>query len=36
MPFPDYEEFIGCLNDERAKYLIVGAQALTYHARPRH
>jgi len=35
MPFPDYEEFIACLNDHRVKYLIVGAHALAYHARPR-
>jgi predicted nucleotidyltransferase len=35
MPFPDYEEFIGSLNEHRVRYLIVGAQALAYHARPR-
>jgi hypothetical protein len=35
MPFPDYVEFIGCLNAHHVKYLIVGAQALAYHARPR-
>ena len=35
MPFRDYEEFIACLNDHRVKYLIVGAHALAYHARPR-
>lgn len=35
MPFPDYVEFIACLNEHRVKYLIVGAQALAYHARPR-
>jgi predicted nucleotidyltransferase len=35
MPFPDYEEFIASLNENRVKYLIVGAQALAYHARPR-
>jgi predicted nucleotidyltransferase len=35
MPFPDYEEFIASLNENRVKYLIIGAQALAYHARPR-
>ena len=35
MPFPDYVEFIACLNRHGAKYLIIGAQALAYHARPR-
>ncbi len=35
MPFPDYVEFIDCLNRHDVKYLIVGAQALAYHARPR-
>lgn len=35
MPFPDYVEFIASLNEHRVKYLIVGAQALAYHARPR-
>jgi hypothetical protein len=35
MPFPDYVEFIGSLNAHRVRYLIVGAHALAYHARPR-
>ena len=35
MPFPDYEEFIALLNEHRVRYLIIGAQALAYHARPR-
>lgn len=35
MPFPDYVEFIASLNDHGVKYLIVGAHALAYHARPR-
>ena len=35
MPFPDYVESIASLNEQRVKYLIVGAQALAYHARPR-
>ena len=35
MRFRDYEEFIGALNDHGARYLIVGAHAVAYHARPR-
>jgi predicted nucleotidyltransferase len=35
MRYPDYEEFIGALNDQGARYLIVGAHAVAYHARPR-
>jgi hypothetical protein len=35
MKFRDYEEFIAALNDHRARYLIVGAHAVAYHARPR-
>lgn len=35
MQCPDYEEFIGLLNDHRVRYLIVGAHAVAYHARPR-
>ena len=35
MAFPDYVEFIAALNEYHVKYLIVGAQALAYHARPR-
>jgi len=35
MPFPDYVEFIALLKEHRVKYLVVGAQALAYHARPR-
>jgi hypothetical protein len=31
----DYEEFIASLNDQGARYLIVGAHAVAYHARPR-
>ncbi len=31
----DYEEFIVALNDHHARYLIVGAHAVAYHARPR-
>ena len=35
MRFRDYEEFIGALNEQGARYLIVGAHAVAYHARPR-
>ena len=35
MAFPDYVEFIASLNELNVKYLIVGAHALAYHARPR-
>lgn len=35
MEFPDFEEFIASLNEHRVRYLIVGAYALGYHARPR-
>ena len=35
MEFPDFEEFIASLNDHRVRYLIVGAYALGFHARPR-
>jgi predicted nucleotidyltransferase len=31
----DYEEFIAALNDHGARYLIVGAYAVAFHARPR-
>src|SRR5437879_10159676 len=35
MRFRDYEEFIGALNVQGARYLIVGAHAVAYHARHR-
>ena len=35
MPYRDYEEFIAALNEQSVKYLIVGAHAVAYHARPR-
>jgi hypothetical protein len=35
MPYRDYEEFIASLNEHGVKYLIVGAHAVAYHARPR-
>ena len=31
----DYEEFIAALNDQGARYLVVGAHAVAFHARPR-
>lgn len=31
----DYEEFIAALNEHGAHYLIVGAHAVAFHARPR-
>jgi len=33
--FLDFEEFIASLNDHRVRYLIVGAYAVGYHAKPR-
>jgi hypothetical protein len=33
--FPDFEEFIASLNAHRVRYLIVGAYAVGFHARPR-
>ena len=35
MPSLDYEEFIAALNDHGVRYLIVGAHAVAYHARPK-
>ena len=31
----DYEEFIAALNDHGVRYLIIGAHAVAFHARPR-
>ena len=33
--FRDYEEFFAALNDHRVRYLILGAHAVAFHARPR-
>jgi len=33
--YPDFEEFIASLNARRVRYLIVGAYAVAFHARPR-
>jgi predicted nucleotidyltransferase len=35
MAYPDFEEFIECLNAHRVRYLIVGGYAVAFHARPR-
>jgi predicted nucleotidyltransferase len=35
MPFQDYEEFIAALNDHGVRYLLIGAHAVAFHARPR-
>jgi predicted nucleotidyltransferase len=35
MRYRDYEEFIALLNQSGARYLIVGAHAVAFHARPR-
>ncbi len=35
MAFRDYEEFIAVLNAHGVRYLIVGAHAVAFHARPR-
>lgn len=35
MSFPDYEEFIAALNDRGVRYLVIGAYAVAFHARPR-
>jgi hypothetical protein len=34
MPSHDYEEFIAALNAHGMRYLVVGAHAVAYHARP--
>ena len=35
MPSHDYEEFIAALNAHGVRYLVVGAHAVAFHARPR-
>ncbi len=35
MVFQAYEEFIAALNDHGVRYLIIGAYAVAFHARPR-
>jgi predicted nucleotidyltransferase len=35
MPSPDYEAFIAALNAHGVRYLVIGAHAVAFHARPR-
>ncbi len=35
MPSRDYEEFIAALNVHGVRYLVIGAHAVAFHARPR-
>lgn len=35
MSHRDYEEFLASLNEHGVKYLIIGAHAVSFHARPR-
>lgn len=35
MPSQDYEEFIAALNAHGVRYLVIGAHAVAFHARPR-
>ena len=35
MPHRDFEEFIDSLDAEGVRYLVVGAHAVAFHARPR-
>jgi len=35
MSYPDFEEFIGALNGRGVRYLVIGAHAVAFHARPR-
>ncbi len=35
MSYPDFEEFIAALNARGVRYLVVGAFALAFHAKPR-
>ena len=35
MPLQDYEEFIAALNAHGVRYLVIGAHAVAFHARPR-
>lgn len=35
MRYPDFEEFIAALNAHGVRYLIIGAHAVAFHARPR-
>ncbi len=35
MPSRDYEELLASLNEHGVRYLVVGAHAVAFHARPR-
>ena len=35
MASPDYEEFIAAFNAHGVRYLVIGAHAVAFHARPR-
>lgn len=35
MAHPDFEEFIGAFNARKVRYLVIGAHAVAFHARPR-
>lgn len=35
MAYRDYEEFIAALNTQGVRYLVIGAHAVAFHARPR-
>jgi hypothetical protein len=35
MAHPDFEEFIAALNERGVRYLLIGAHAVAFHARPR-
>ncbi len=35
MVFPDFEEFIACLNAEGVRFMVVGAYAVGFHGHPR-
>jgi hypothetical protein len=35
LSYPDFEEFIAALNARGVRYLVVGAYALAFHAKPR-
>jgi len=35
MPSRDYEEFIAAFNAHGVRYLVIGAHAVAFHARPR-
>lgn len=36
IPSPDHVEFVACLNRQAARFLIIGAHAVAFHAKPRN